>query len=222
MVAGFKGGDPGTGRGGRMRAGLPSRRNDQQYRPPGPMGAVGSSTGIVKARIVITYGTGETGLFQYNGQPKKGNPPEAWAVPVGVAKDPYGNALPVNGGFASQDAALGQWSQLVNGGLFLQGSGEVAPANVGSGSGELSIGSGHVAALDNSAVIDLISRLAPGNGSGGTVVQLGNGLAPVYLQILESSAAPATPSGGGIFYTDSTGRAHYKGPVGTDTVLAPA
>lgn len=115
----WTGGDPGTGRGSGIRAGLPGPRPDQQYRPVGPQGPVGSSTGIVKARIVVTFGTGLTGFFQYNGAPGFGNPPELWAVPPGVTLDPYRNPLPVSGGITSEQLGGGVFAQLFAGEIVL-------------------------------------------------------------------------------------------------------
>ena len=73
---------------------------------------------VVFARVVIIFGTGETGLFQYQGTPGPGNPPILWAVPPGVTGDPYGNPLPVSGGIASEAAGGGLLSQLFAGSLI--------------------------------------------------------------------------------------------------------
>ena len=48
-----------------------------------------------------------------------------------------------------------------------------------------------------------------------TAVQFPNG-----QFLLEQATAPATPSGGGWLYVDSTGHLHYLGPGGTNTTLA--
>ena len=57
-------------------------------------------------RLVIG-GTGNgTGFFEYNGTPKNGNPPIAYAVPPGVTKDPFGNTLGLTGGFVAVSGSL--------------------------------------------------------------------------------------------------------------------
>jgi hypothetical protein len=78
---------PGTG-------GLPAQRPDQ-ITIPMPQGIqAGSSPGIVFARQVIVFGTGE-GVFVYpqGTTPGLGNPPVAWIVAPGVTADPYGNPV---------------------------------------------------------------------------------------------------------------------------------
>ena len=67
----------------------------------------GVTSGVVIARIVIIYGTGNIGLFEYNGNPGPGNAPIAYIAPPGVTADPYGNSLPVtSGGFVSAESGL--------------------------------------------------------------------------------------------------------------------
>ena len=57
----------------------------------------GVTSGVVIARYVIVFGTGD-GVFVYSGTPKAGNPPIAW-MGSGLA-DPYGNVLPSTTGVA--------------------------------------------------------------------------------------------------------------------------
>jgi hypothetical protein len=102
----------GPGRGGLQPA-------PQNAPPPGSVSPgiqAGTSTPVVRATQLIIYGTGETGLFEYSGTPALGNPPEAYAAPNGVTKDPYGNTLPQSGGgFTS--VASPAWSALIGGGI---------------------------------------------------------------------------------------------------------
>jgi hypothetical protein len=86
----------------RGRGGLAPRRPDQGYEPPRNTIAPGQA-GIFRGRQVVISGSGAgVGLFEYNGVPGPGNPPVAWATPSGVTVDPFGNALPVSGGFAAK------------------------------------------------------------------------------------------------------------------------
>ena len=61
---------------------------------------VGWNNQNVFAQLVIIYGSGTLGVFEYEGQPADGNPPIFWAVPPDVTEDPSGNPLVVSGGAA--------------------------------------------------------------------------------------------------------------------------
>lgn len=74
---------PGTG-------GLPVPRADQTRNMPPTGQQAGSTTGIVRARLIIVSGSGE-GVFIYNGTPGAGNPPIFSATSGTV--DPYGNTV---------------------------------------------------------------------------------------------------------------------------------
>jgi hypothetical protein len=58
------------------------------------------NTGPIIANKIVVEGSSD-GLFEYTGTGAFGNPPVAWVVPVGVTEDPYGNPLPLSGGFVS-------------------------------------------------------------------------------------------------------------------------
>lgn len=90
MAAAWTGGDPGTGRGSGVRGGLPGARPDQQYRPTGPQGPVGSSSSIVRARRVIVSGPNE-GMFSYSPSVGPGNLVGSTGIAV-AGTDQYGNA----------------------------------------------------------------------------------------------------------------------------------
>jgi hypothetical protein len=66
--------------------------------PPGYGTQPGSSSPIVRARLVIVSGPGD-GVFVYSGTPALGNPPIAW-MGSGLV-DPYGNILPSTTGVAA-------------------------------------------------------------------------------------------------------------------------
>ena len=98
-----------------LLAGLAMAAGDGLVRPLNAPGAAqlgygvqpGVTSGVVIARIVIIYGTGNIGLFEYQGTPGPGNPPIAYIAPPGVTADPYGNSLPVtSGGFVSAESGL--------------------------------------------------------------------------------------------------------------------
>jgi hypothetical protein len=73
--------------------GLAPQRPDQQRNYPPTGVQPGSSSGIVRARLVIVSGAGVSGVFVYNGTPGTGNPPVLSIVPPGVTTDPYGNTV---------------------------------------------------------------------------------------------------------------------------------
>jgi hypothetical protein len=90
--------------------------------PPGAAPSVGvqpgTSPAVEFARIVVIYGTGEIGLFVYDGTPAAGNPPVAYIVPPGITSDLYGNALPVAGGIVSSDPGV-SFAALFEGGIVM-------------------------------------------------------------------------------------------------------
>jgi hypothetical protein len=71
--------------------GLPAQRPDQQRNYPPTGVQPGSSSGIVRARLVIVSGTGVSGVFVYDGTPGLGNPPIVSITNGDV--DPYGNTV---------------------------------------------------------------------------------------------------------------------------------
>jgi hypothetical protein len=75
-------------------------RQPAGYVPPSLPGvAAGSFQGVVRARLVVVFGTGAgSGLFVYNGTPAAGNPPIFWAT--SATADPFGNAIPSTAGVA--------------------------------------------------------------------------------------------------------------------------
>jgi hypothetical protein len=83
----------------------------------------GATPGTILARRVVIFGV-DDGLFEYEGTPAAGNPPVAWAVPPGVTTDPYGNSLPVSGGFATMPFHTpSDYGQLAAGKVVLAGGG---------------------------------------------------------------------------------------------------
>jgi hypothetical protein len=71
--------------------GLAPQRPDQQRNYPPTGVQPGSSSGIVRARLVIVSGAGVSGVFVYNGTPALGNPPIVSITNGDV--DPYGNTV---------------------------------------------------------------------------------------------------------------------------------
>lgn len=113
---------PSSGRGGNL-----ARRLDQSYRPPSLPLAPGSPSNVVRARLVIIAGPGISGEFLYQGTPAFGNPPIAWSAPPGTATDPFGNPLPVSGGFATEQFGGGLLAQLAAGALILSDTAAASP-----------------------------------------------------------------------------------------------
>ncbi len=72
--------------------GLPAPRPDQRYNPPSIPVSVGTSAGIVRARVVIITGGTGSGIFVYSPSPGAGNLIGSWAAQAGT--DQYGNAYP--------------------------------------------------------------------------------------------------------------------------------
>lgn len=114
----------------------------------------------IVANTVVIGGTAG-GLFIYQGTPGAGNAPIAWSAPPGTTTDPYGNILPLNGGFITE--ALSTIAALVNGkAQFFTTT--FPPANnaiIGIGgsssnSQTLELSSGNISS-DTAAIINLIS-----------------------------------------------------------------
>jgi hypothetical protein len=151
-----------------------SQRPDQRQLGTSRAG-VGPAPGgqFVIARIVVIYGTGTTGWFEYSGSPGAGNEPIAYAVPPGVTKDPYGNVLPASGGVVSQDAGVA-FSQLISGGLIvgligaIESSQDAVLGISGSSSGQ---------------GITLTSGAGPEAGAQGSTLSLGDSGAGGVLQV---------------------------------------
>ena len=100
--------------------------------PPGASPSIGVQPGqspaVEFARVIIIYGTGLVGLFEYEGTPAAGNPPIAYSAPPGVSVDLYGNTLPQTaGGFTSINPDV-EWAALSSGGLYIAGLGTLASA----------------------------------------------------------------------------------------------
>lgn len=169
----------------------------------------------VVTNIVVTYGSGLTGLFQYSGTPRHGNPPVAWSVPPSVADDPYGNVLAASGGFTS--GGTSGYSQLAAGAVFLSNNLNadpgtlLAPAGLG---GQLQIVGPRVTAGDTPAGLTLTSVSGGGLGQPFTQVQ-------GALLLLDMSA-PSAAASGGLLYVDSSGQEHYLRPSGLDTIVSGA
>ena len=205
---------------------LPLAGKSKHKKEPDPVGWNGQN---VFAQVVIVYGSGVTGYFQYSGQPALGNPPIAWAVPPGVTKDPVGNTLPVSGGFAVAGAS-GSIAQLATGFVAVRNGAEHAGGSLGeTAPGNTELVSGLVTAGDTPAVVTLVSKAADFSGAAQVVVS--NTTSPLpstsaMLEVLgdvaltELSAAPPTPAGAGRLYVDATGHLHYLGPGGTNTIIA--
>jgi hypothetical protein len=119
---------------GVMRGGLPPMRPDQANQPASRGGGGPTpQSDVVLARVVIIYGPGITGWFEYAGKPGPGNPPVTYDAPAGVTTDPYGNALPTTtGGVVSVNTSLPDfYTQLLAAVInFNEGSVE-APGSIG-------------------------------------------------------------------------------------------
>jgi hypothetical protein len=71
--------------------------------------------GIITARILVIEGNTVTGLFEYAGNPGPGNPPIAYSTQS--LADPFGNALPISGGFVANNSPNNSWAQLTAAGV---------------------------------------------------------------------------------------------------------
>jgi hypothetical protein len=124
--------------------------------PPGVPGVgvtPGASPAVEFARVIVIYGTGVVGLFEYEGTPGAGNPPIAYVAPPGETADLYGNALPYGGGGFVTVAPGISYAALTDGGLGMALTGATASVIIavlgvtlfGAGSA-LQMGSGSVGA----------------------------------------------------------------------------
>jgi hypothetical protein len=122
--------------------------------------------GEILTKLVVIFGTGETGWFEYNGTPALGNPPIAYAAPPGVTTDPYGNTLPTtNGGVTSArytGSAAQQVSELSAGTVNLYGGAasqytQAGGLTVPNGTAEIGLQSPATTADANPAHITLYS-----------------------------------------------------------------
>jgi hypothetical protein len=108
--------------------GNPPRRPDQLLQPLSRAGTgPAPQSAIFIGHLVIIFGTGITGLFQYEGTPSHGNGPILWAVPPGVTTDPFGNTLPASGGIVSEAAGGGLLSQLSGGSVVFGDADDPGP-----------------------------------------------------------------------------------------------
>jgi hypothetical protein len=128
---------------------------------------------IFIGRLVIIYGTGTTGWFEYSGMPGAGNEPIAYAVPPGITKDPYGNALPASGGVVSQDAGVA-FSQLISGGLIVGLTGAIMSAQ------DAVLG---ISGSSSGQAITLTSGAGPEAGAEGTTLVISDSGAGGIVQV---------------------------------------
>jgi hypothetical protein len=130
---------------------------------------------FVFARVVVISGTGEVGLFVYNGTPGPGNPPVAYIVPPGTTTDPYGNVLPAQDSIVSVGAG-GAYAALNGGQLLLSGPHAMTSpsflAESTSGAGIVLLNTGLSSALDTASVLQLQSAV---NGVALTVLDGADG-----------------------------------------------
>ena len=183
-----------------------------------------------------------SGAFVYSPGPGHGNLIASIAASSGT--DPYGNSYVA--GITSYGASDFSYAELASAALtFFSTNPATKVTNVGGVAFDdaLTISAQpdvHVTSPSTRGAVAGISTVwVLGEASGaGTVAQVvintGTSASPATLALLEvqgtasfelaflpeQSSAPATPSGGGILYTDSTGHLHYLGPGGTNTTLA--
>jgi hypothetical protein len=197
---------------------LPGRRPDQRRTAPIPGLLPPPNNNDVLARIIVIYGSGLIGLFQYSGTPGSGNPPILYSVPPGVSTDPYGNALPVTGGGIYSAVYSGGVPQaesgLQGGGVLLYGgaaSGYFAAAGMsisGADKQSLVINSASINGVsDLFAFLELVTVVSPavpyvlvGNGSTLLVASVGPPATAAQAEIagylaLKDQAAPASVAG---------------------------
>ncbi len=184
----------------------------------------GLATVITAASVQLFSGVNllevlnNSGFFLYSSGAAAGN--LTYSVTHTSGTDPYTNTYlegvstygPVPGGAIGATLA----GQLQGGVLALA----TAPSESGSYTNQLFV---RFTTLGGAkGVIETLTVPLDINGAGvsslildGTDVRV---QLPAYL--LEQASAPATPTGGGLLYVDSTGHLTYKGPGGTVTVLA--
>jgi len=189
--------------------------------------------------LVVTAGGGYTGLFVYNPAPGAGNLIASTAAISGT--DPSGNAF-FEGTAAYWNTSLGLYMALVmspaNRGLtFYTATTEAGPWTARSGLFQPVAGGPVLEALLLQNVAGTGIEFNGGGSFGyrfdspGTVIcadglSVASGTTTDTLDVTttaflaEQVSAPATPSGGGLLYVDSTGHLHYLGPGGTNTILA--
>jgi hypothetical protein len=107
----------------------------------------GQTPAVEFARIVVLYGTGQIGLFVYEGSPAAGNPPVAYIVPPGVTTDLYGNTLPVAGGIVSSDPGV-SFAALLDGGIVM-GLDGATPSILDATAGVVLLGAGQAFAASS-------------------------------------------------------------------------
>jgi hypothetical protein len=149
--------------------GNPPQRPDQLLQPLSRAGTgPAPQSAIFIGHLVIIFGTGITGLFQYQGTPSHGNGPILWAVPPGVTTDPFGNTLPASGGIVSEAAGGGLLAQLFAGELIF---GDTLSAYPLTYNGLLRII--HAAAVGSTAVVALDSPAGDVNESHASLWMIG-------------------------------------------------
>jgi len=156
-----------------------------------PQNQVGfKNPGQVVANSVVIFGT-QDGLFIYNGVPASGNPPVAWATPPGVNIDPYGNSLPLSGGYVSS-LASGALASLIGGALgFFSDN----PSSFIAAEGGISMDDAILASSRPALDISPPTTVGPANPAGTIILfaQSNDASKPAQVQIA-ASGNPAAPS----------------------------
>jgi hypothetical protein len=202
----WRGGDPGPAG---MRGGLPQPRSDQIYNPPAQVAPPGSAAGTFRGRLVVVSGSsanGSTGIFVYSPAPGPGNLVASVASLPGT--DSYQNAYLA--GVASYDPlSVPAIAQSMHGAITQFFTGPFGGPGPWVAQATVELFSGNLV-------------LAGGVSGGSITVQAGVDRVDFasFIKLLERSAAPSVPVGGGYVYVDATGHLTYRGPGGTITQLA--
>ena len=183
---------------------LPFARPDQHYEPPlGGQQIPGTRTGIVRARTVIIFGTGNgAGLFAYSPAPGTGN--LVASITGNNVKDLYGNQTTAPLAVYDPSASPVLSAQLAAQGLFWQTAAtEAGPysiiAQVSSDAiGDLTIGGTTIALATGPVFVSHLLNAQGGlvvTASGSDQVALSNALAGgLLLQVTNTTAAPSAPN----------------------------
>lgn len=160
--------------------GVMPQRPDQGSQPPASAVAPSAAAGVLRARLVIIFGTGSgAGLFVYSPAPGAGNLIASIAAANGT--DSFGNAY--DAGIVSYTPSATAVAQLISGHLNVGSPGQIAgtggasPGLLGlllSTPGAVTVNSGLASAADTAAFVDVLSATA--NGGGQRAVSIGGPL----------------------------------------------
>jgi len=190
--------------------------------------------------LIVTSSSGFTGLFVYSPGPGAGN--LIASISSGVGTDPFGNT--VNDGIWAYGSgepvgaagAFGAFAELLNasvriGDLAMTQSATLSAAE--QGASPQSQPTLLVQAPEQAGSLDAANVIVLGGDTasvkhGQVLIALSTTATPDTNELFEvqgritivETSAPATPAGAGVLYVDATGHLRYKGPLGTDTLLA--